>query len=314
MITINPQISKFRKFVQKSYRILKLRAFYPYLVLEVVNEVNRIRRTNHYVKAKNLNKFSLSKLREKKKSKTLFILGSGASINELRNSDWQMIRENDSVGFNLWPIHNFVPTFYMFEPSKYPDRVKLVHELLSLKVDEYRDVPMIGVYFGDERTNRHLDGFPKELKENTYMSYALIPGKEKHTFEKGLKLINESGLYKANLLFSKRATVARAVLFGFQMGYKDIVLCGVDLNNTKYFYEDEKYKNLPISIPQKHQKGNVHNTLDKTYGELTIDIVIQEINKSLLQPNNVNLYIGSRNSALYPMLPFYFISSSEIIA
>ena len=38
------------------------------------------------------------------------------------------------------------------------------------------------------------------------------------------------------IIFSKRASLFSAILFAYQSGYKDIVLCGIDLNNTKYFY------------------------------------------------------------------------------
>lgn len=46
-------------------------------------------------------------------SEKLFILGSGLSINEI--VDWAHIAAHDSVGFNFWLIHDFVPDFYFIE-------------------------------------------------------------------------------------------------------------------------------------------------------------------------------------------------------
>ena len=51
------------------------------------------------------------------KHDTVFILGSGAIITELSPSQWELIRAHDSIGFNNWTMHPFVPTFYFFEPS-----------------------------------------------------------------------------------------------------------------------------------------------------------------------------------------------------
>ena len=47
----------------------------------------------------------------KRKSDTLFVLGSGASIHDLNETEWAAIAAADSVGFNNWSLHPFIPTF-----------------------------------------------------------------------------------------------------------------------------------------------------------------------------------------------------------
>ena len=60
----------------------------------------------------------LSLLKEQKESETLAILGSGASINELTDSDFDFIDSIDSLALNWWgAYHNFVPDFYSIELS-----------------------------------------------------------------------------------------------------------------------------------------------------------------------------------------------------
>ena len=281
-------------------------AVYLYLLIKTLKEVNRIRRTNKFIKANNLKKYSELNIDEYKSSDTLFVMGSGASINEFGDNEWNLIRYNDSIGFNFWLIHEFIPTYYMFEPTKPGEleRANVFFDLLDLRSFDYKNVPIIGKYSGDNRLD--LSRIPECLKNNIYMSYIKIPGNEKNSFIKAINIMKSLKLYKTSLLFSMRASISDAIFFGLKMKYKKIVLCGVDLNNIAYFYEDSKYCNRNIPVPKSVQLGVVHKTIDSTYGELTIDMVIEEINKHLLKPNGVELYIGSQKSALYPMLPYYF--------
>ena len=54
-------------------------------------------------------------LRPLKTSDTVFILGSGWSINEITDARWSIIARHDSIAMNFWPFHPFVPRIYLFE-------------------------------------------------------------------------------------------------------------------------------------------------------------------------------------------------------
>jgi hypothetical protein len=60
---------------------------------------------------------ALSKLdvSQYKTSDTLYILGSGISIMDLNQEQWNVISSHDSIGFNSWMHHPFVPTYYCME-------------------------------------------------------------------------------------------------------------------------------------------------------------------------------------------------------
>ena len=63
-------------------------------------------------------RFIKSNIFKNKNSDTLFILGSGESINSIKI--WDKIRSHDSIGFNYFIFNNFVPSFYILE-STYPE-------------------------------------------------------------------------------------------------------------------------------------------------------------------------------------------------
>src|ERR1035441_1165666 len=49
-----------------------------------------------------------------KTSDTVFVLGSGWSINEIGDERWKVIGRHDSIAMNFWPAHALVPRIYMF--------------------------------------------------------------------------------------------------------------------------------------------------------------------------------------------------------
>lgn len=299
--------TRIRKLLES--KSIEKKLVYLYLFAQTIKVAEKLYKANKFVHTSNLKKYSELNVSQCKSSDTLFLMGSGESINDITTEEWQSIKSHDSLGFNFWLIHEFVPDYYMFEAAIYPGRSSVLYDLLKVRENDYSNIPWIGLYMGDDKTKTFLSKFPEHIKQNIYMSNVRIPGDTRESFRKAIKIINFLKLYKANLLLTRRGTIIRAILFGLSMNYKKIVLCGVDLNNTKYFYEHDQYTKKNIPIPKNIQTGVVHKTIDPTYGELTVDVAVEEINEHLLKPNGVELYIGSKKSALYPMLPYYFCQS-----
>jgi len=280
--------------------------FYSFFLWKLINEVKRLVKINSFIKTHQLRKLSHLMVNDYKSSDTIFILGSGDSVNHLTQEQWEIIKTHDSLGINFWLIHEFVPTYYMFEPTKNIERMNVLLELFALKKTQYQQTPIIlkNIEYGF----LHFDQFPASLLSNLYIPYKLnIPGSNSFTFKKSLQSILFLNLNQINnLLLMKTASLSMAISFAFFSGYKKIIFCGVDLNNTKYFYEAEKYRHSEIPIPPKIQDNTIHNTLRSDYCDVTIDEVISIMNRYLLIPHGVRLYIGSKKSALYPMLPDYF--------
>jgi len=89
-------------------------------------------------------------VQQHKKSDTLFILGSGPSINLITESEWAHIREHDSVGFNWWMAHDFVPSFYLLQFVKAEALLNLARDRSSA----YKNVPLL--LRGDFFANGHM--------------------------------------------------------------------------------------------------------------------------------------------------------------
>ena len=262
---------------------------------------------------KHLNELSL---KQHKTSDTVFIMGSGSSINDIKNNEWDLIKKHNSIGLNFWPIHPFVPSFYFFEmPREISHRIVLFDNIKK-RANDYKKTPCIikKVFKKDIPHFKKL--LPRSLLDNFFFAETIdIIGKINR--EKDLiKELNRLKMFgflsrknkKINTLFQQKASIAYLILFAFMCGYKNIVLCGVDLKNNHYFFDGKEsyYTNQELKIPKIHRLSSKHKTMNNSSNSMAIDKIILIINNHLLKPNNVNLFIGSKKSALYPRLKYYF--------
>ena len=75
----------------------------------------------------------------KKKSDTVFILGSGESINDLTKPDWDYIKEHNIIGLNYSFVHPIIPDYHLMEMIP----LKEMQEFFCHNTKErYRDVDM----------------------------------------------------------------------------------------------------------------------------------------------------------------------------
>ena len=243
-----------------------------------------------------------------KKSDTLFILGSGSTINKISDKQWGKIDDHDSIGFNFWLVHDFVPDFFKFELdlSGESNRTDLFLKILDEKWQKYKKKLII--YNHHNSTEKVPDiVLSKLVKKNIYYpNYINLPGKNIDSLKKSIKYfkIIEKYFFNNSVLFSKRSSLIMIISMALLFGYKKIVLCGVDLNNTKYFYEDEYYLNKYPNL-NSGQPGSVHMSFDENLNPLTIDKIILSINRMMIQNVEKKLFVFNKSSALYPELPIF---------
>ncbi|BHH82684.1 hypothetical protein LA52FAK_09730 [Desulforhopalus sp. 52FAK] len=110
-----------------------------------------------------------------------------------------------------------------------------------------------------------------------------------------------------NLQTQSKASLDQIISFGVSSGYKEIVLCGIDLTNTNYFYTEPGFI-CPdgLTITPTGQNGVVHKTFDRSRNSLPIDQIVKSMNEIIIPRKKVELFVALKNSGLYPMLPSYF--------
>ena len=108
-------------------------------------------------------------VQEYKKSDTIFIMGSGSSINTISEDQWNIISKNDSLGLNFWIIHDFIPTFYCYEePNISGNRKKIFYDILNKKKELLSESPIIIKDLLPSKIS--FDRIPQNLKKNIDLS------------------------------------------------------------------------------------------------------------------------------------------------
>lgn len=263
----------------------------------------------------------------KKKSDTVIVLGSGPSVNELSDKSWNRIKQEDwdSIAINWWVYHWYVPTFWFMELNHLNEKhVKMWKTLIKDKKEPYKDVIWFHV------VDRWLENvsidefnlcFPREFKKFLYYR-VFFNG----WFEKIEKIFDDckkvQSIDRCWGPSRNTSSAIAAIFFAYVMGYKKIVLAGVDLNTSDYFWTDW---NIPVHRETCYGNSNLSAKDEEYISENDFIITYERVNnsiktfthvstsdtigamRSLFNTKDVELLVSSKNSKLYPMLDQFLI-------
>ncbi len=260
----------------------------------------------------NLNHFNQFTVDPYKKSDTIFILGSGGSISQYTNKIWQVIKREDSFGFNHWYLHEHIPTFYMMEHRINISPHSEVKKNLSLISGRYKDVPKF-LKVKATGPSSVMSAIPESFKNKLFhVHFYKLPVRDSVEYKMGLREIlkdyNRAKSGFPTLEAQSRGSLDQIVCFAISANYKKIVLCGVDLTTTDYFYTHPGFSPVleGLKIFPTRQAGKIHSTADSSCKTVTIDQVIKCFRDILLDKKQIEMYVAFKSSGLYPMLPSYF--------
>lgn len=244
-----------------------------------------------------------------KTSDTLFILGSGPSVNLITPLQWDYIKKNNSIGFNWWLAHSFVPTFHMFQEAG-DDMLNL----LKSRHDSYKDIPFIfrgsGIAkgkldFSDPRLEILLDNPVFFMNEYPISSSCSISPDLLYQYVSALGLLIKGRI--SSFVPKWRSTVGLIMSFAYQMGYSEIVLCGCDMLSDEHFWhkEPQLYINNAYNLPNE---SKIMHFVDEQVSQNTVPLYITSFSKWMKINGNVNTYVANSNTILYPDLKVYSFS------
>ena len=243
-----------------------------------------------------------------KSSDVLFILGSGSSINKISQDRWMAISNADTIGLNFWPYHRFVPKIYFYEstPAGWPPDAEYLR-LIAIRAHDYVNTLKITTDMV-QPGHLHIFDYPDLWMKNHYAAFTVpAAARTDQEFGRALQYLISKGLFRQRnrvlFLFKHCGTISTLVSLGAIMNYKKIVLCGVDLKDSYYFYQDRLL--YPDSANMEFTpKGSAHPTMTRhSWGNVPINVVLSSMKKKILQPNGIELYVEHTDSALWPEVP-----------
>lgn len=247
-------------------------------------------------------------LRTVKRSDTLFILASGSSINKISPARWDAIARHDSIGFNFWPIHPFIPNMYFIEAisTNHPHEMfELFCRIARQRARDYSWVTKVVTELRYVLPAKRFAGW-EEFPGPWYTLHTFpVAASTQGEFAYGLSYLRSKGLFDAadqiSVVFKQASTLSSLIALAIRMQYRIIVLCGVDLNNSEYFYQDAALypKTASIEFSPRHQP---HATNSPMPWRIAIESVILEMKRQLLDPAGTQLFVENRSSALWPRI------------
>ena len=254
----------------------------------------------------------------KKKSDTIFIFGSGESVNYLTGGQWDEVKRHNTMAFNYFLVHDFVPDYYEIEIMEPIESHRFFENLAR---EKYSNVDMFVNLWHANRRKYDFSQYPYQEKMWVFPLWK-IPAKSNENFRKSIRYFNKRKMLNLNIVEHISQTCC-VISLAYLLGYKNIVLIGVDLNGTRYFTHSNNavypsnpnYERLNIirDIALKLEgKENIKN-----HGTMIPDIVkkndaillsdwISIFNEEVFKPEGIKLFASSEKSKLAEFLSVYF--------
>mgnify|MGYP001159724977 CR=1 FL=1 len=172
-----------------------------------------------------------NEFRSCKSSDTIYILGSGSSINAISPSQWDAIGSADSIAFNWFCKHDsFEPRFYIVrEQANIPKRISRdeTPEILFKRLNRYSEC----CFIVHDVSNHSPHAYPYNANlDRIEGKGVVVHDRQKGSFEDD---IFKQGVYHGAITLNNVLHIVQ------YLGYKKVVFAGIDLNNSKYFWLDD---------------------------------------------------------------------------
>ena len=241
---------------------------------------------------------------------TFYILGSGASIEDLTREHFDHIAQNSSVGINNWGVHPFVPDIYSFESvpwvgdgQDFPRAMGLLDrgdirarrpDILILRPKTSSEIDKISVLPDELRTSVSFYGRVTPATRESRNLAGDIAGYFAHVVPRYPSVLLDSG-----------ASVVRMTVLGILLGFRRIVLAGVDLNGSPYFWErNPDYLADLVSLPPvNNQVTSTHETASSSNRPFDVITMLRALGVFFQTEKGGQLLVTSPDSALAEFLP-----------
>ena len=227
-----------------------------------------------------------------KQDKTIYIMASGPSINDITEGQWRYLKTQHTLGISHFYKKNWEPTYYFsLEQTEHHSQIKMIlnHYIRNnWKTELYFNreaepwvkitVPFTWVSIGDWQVAWD-GGYWSTEDINPPCSFDKV-------WAKTLK----------DKLFVYRGTTMGAINLATVLGAIKIVLCGVDMNDESHFYND-----VPRSVFLENMRRE-RGYDDKIHGHST-NLVLGGFVRGICDAfkwisNNVDIKCASKGSYL----------------
>lgn len=243
-------------------------------------------------------------------AETFYILGSGASIEDLTSSHFEHIARQASVGINNWGVHPFVPDMYSFESVTWVGDGQDFPRAMGLldRSDIRSRQPQILIL--RPKTTAEIENInilPELLRSSVSFYGRVTPATRKSRNLAGdvEEFFTQISPHYPSVVMDSGASVVRMVVLGILLGFRRIVLAGVDLNGSPYFWEKnpEYLSSLSGGAPVNNQVRGTHETASPANRPFDVTTMLRALDIFFQTQRGGELLVTSPHSALAEFLP-----------
>lgn len=246
-------------------------------------------------------------LKQRKRSDTIFIFGSGSSLAKLDAEAWREIGRHNTLSFNYFFVQDFVDIdFHLLR--------ELGDEKDSAATREALNAQVGNALWQNPRFSNALFVIQNQWSayaSRRFMTSGYLPPSREILFfrnaERRQKALSKSF---GDGLTHGPGTLTDCINLAYLAGFRKIVLAGVDLNDRRYFW---MIKNTPyFPVPGVTKDGGEYSADADDTGEVHRTahgiVTFLEDWKDSLAVENVTLSVLNPESLLATVLPVHNIS------
>ncbi|MDA8900958.1 hypothetical protein N9I88_00450 [Pontimonas sp.] len=250
-------------------------------------------------------------LLENKPADVFYILGGGASVNELTATNFTQMASSVSAGINFWPIHSFVPDILTAEANKNKPSSEYLNKLLDSRQIRTGDPHMLLLRTLWPPRHNSLPRLTKTLARRTQLyGRANLVTKREENLPGDLKRVIRSlkrGSLPGSILPDNGSSVCRLTFYALAQGFKKIVWVGVDQSWGHYFWTEppvpRHYRAAAKAEPRN--VGEPHSTSSSIDRPFSNDIFLRQLAKVISSETGVEIFVSSSTSTLSDTVPVF---------
>lgn len=233
-------------------------------------------------------------LRASRRSETVFVFGSGSSLNELGPEQWTSFAEHDTLGFNWFVNQDFVRVDY-----------HLIREVAEDDRDPAVWKPQVLDYFERIRSSPHYRGTTflvhsgwRSINGNRAIGLRLLPEGSRVFLWRSVPDRLRLGTSFGDGLSHPFSTLDECVNAAALLGWRTIVLVGVDLYDRRYFWlgpDETRSTDLRRGATYRDPHARAHTGMVENMGRWA----------EALRAQGIELLVYNPRSLLAASLPVY---------
>lgn len=287
--------------------IYKVTPSWIYYRIAFLIKKKRLKKVNSILLNSNKSVSIFNILKKKKNNKKVFIFGGGSSINELTNKNYDEINKNCSIGINMWIFHRFITDYYMIELTNddyLNEKYRL--KILSLLKNKSKK-PIFLVYRGSSnllKISKWMYGMnTKRVFLYEYLRPDIFKKNLQNEFANTMQFLSKKIIRSNVLTLGIGASIERAISLSLLLGYIKIIILGIDIKNTKYFWSSKDKNFRGIKTGQK--VNGPHLTSIKRFGGMKVQKSILILEQLARKKFNSRILISTNKSLLSKKLEKY---------